>query len=238
MPGTNSGDLRNRILMAMPPAVHERISPHLKSVAIPRGHVIDHVDDRIEDLYFVDRGLVCVIKTMRDGRVIEVGTVGIEGLTDPNALFGMDRAVLEAIVEIPVKAFRIRREILVEEMKKDIAFRALMQNYARFAFGQMAQTAACNGLHTIEQRCCRWMLTAHDNAGSDTFALTQEFLSMMLGVQRTGISTVANYLRKAGLIDYSRGRITITDREGLELRSCECYADMRLAIDHLFRRVG
>lgn len=153
MENTGSSDVRNRILLAMPSPVLEHLRPHLERFTLSTGKVIDHVDGPIEDMYFVDSGLVSIIKAMRDGRVVEVGAVGIEGVTDPNALFGMERAVLETVVQIPGTAFCIKRELLVREMEKSHTFRALMQNYARFAFGQLAQTAACNRLHTIEQRC-------------------------------------------------------------------------------------
>lgn len=231
--GNTAEPIRNRILSAMPAETRERLSPHLELVSISRDQVIDQIEEPIRDMFFVNRGLVSVVKTMRDGRTVEVGAVGIEGVTDPAALFGLDRAFLEAMVQIPGTAFRIERAALQTEMAHDKKLRVLMQNCARFAFGQLAQTAACNRLHTIEERCCRWLLVAHDNAVSDTFPLTQEFLAMMLGVQRSGVSLVANELRKLGLIDYSRGRVIVHDRQGLEDMACECYADMQLAIDQM-----
>jgi CRP-like cAMP-binding protein len=196
--------------------------------------LIDHVDAPIEYLYFVNRGLVSVVKTMQDGRTVEIGAVGIEGVTDANALFGLGTAVLETIVQVPGSALRIRLGTLRQEMENDDALRITMQGYARFAFGQLAQTAACNRLHSLEERCCRWLLIAHDSALADTFPLTHEFMAMMLGVRRSGVSIAASMLRKAGLIEYARGRITIKDRPGLEEASCECYGTLQTELDKLF----
>jgi CRP-like cAMP-binding protein len=119
-------------------------------------------------------------------------------------------------------------------MEKDPAVNKLLQGYMHVAEQQLAQTAACNRLHTLEQRCCRWLLTAHDSVRSDTFPLTHEFLAMMLGVQRPGVSITAAILQKAGFIHYTRGRVTITDRAGLEASACECYDVIRDQFDRLF----
>jgi CRP-like cAMP-binding protein len=109
-----------------------------------------------------------------------------------------------------------------------------MQKYARFAFSQLAQTAACNRLHSLEERCCRWLLLAHDSALADNFSLTHEFLAMMLGVRRSGVSIVAHLLKKAGLIEYKRGRVTILDRAGLMDAACECYGSTQMQLQQLF----
>lgn len=166
--------------------------------------------------------------------MVEIGDIGIEGMTNPRAVFGLDQAVLESLVLIPGTALRIKCETLRAEMMRDEAIGRLIQNYARFAIGMLAQIAACNRLHSLEARFCRWLLVAHDNALSDSFPLTHESLAMMLGVQRTGVSITANLLRQAGLIDYSRSRVTITHREGLEEAACECYRAIRADLDRLF----
>lgn len=235
MPG-NREDIRisNRMLLALPPTTLERLRPALEPLDLAKSQVIDHVDAPIDYMYFINRGLVSLVKTMQDGRVVEIEAVGIEGVTDPNALFGIDYAILESVVQIPGTAFRIPRNVLREEMGRDDALRGSMQNYARFAIGQIAQTAACNRLHSLEERCCRWLLIAHDNALSDTFPLTHEFLAMMLGVRRSGVSIAASFLRKAGLIDYARGQVTVRDRGGIEDAACECYRTVRNEIAKLF----
>ena len=222
LPG--NGEIANRFLGALPPSTLDRIRLALEPVALERGQTIGRVNHRIEHLYLINRGLVSLVKSMRDGRTVEIGAVGIEGVTDPNVLCGIDRTVLEAVVQVPGSALRIRVDPLRQIMRHDAALQSLMQHYVRFTFAQLAQTAACNRLHLLEERCCRWLLIAHDSAGSDTFPLTHEFLAMMLGVQRAGVSTAANFLRKAGLISYTHGVVTVTDRRGLERMACECHS--------------
>lgn len=227
-------DIANRILLSLPRASLQAIRPHLELVQLPRGQVVYHSESPIRRMYFINRGLVSLVRTMRNGRSVEIGAVGLEGVTGPDALFGIDRAILESIVQIPGTAFRIDPNILRKEMKRSDTFRRLFQRYVHLAVSQIAQTAACNRLHTLEERCCRWLLIAHDGARSDTFPLTHEFLAMMLGAQRAGVSLAANSLQRAGLIRYSRGRMTVTNRAGLEAAACECDGTIRALIDHLF----
>lgn len=216
-------EITNRILRSLSPSTLKRILPALEPLNMAQSQVINHIDRPIEYLYFINRGLVSFVKTMQDGRTVEIGAVGIEGVTDPNALFGVDTAIVDSMVQIPGMAFRIKRDVLRHEIEKDDALRGMMQKYACFAISQLVQTAACNRLHSLQERCCRWLLIAHDSALSDTFPLTQEFLAMMLGVHRPGVSIAASFLQKAGLIQYARGCVTITNRSGLEDAACECY---------------
>ncbi len=171
---------------------------------------------------------------MQDGRTVEIGAVGIEGVTGSNALFGINYAMLESIVQVPGTALRISRDILRGEMAKNETLRDILQRYAHFAVSEIAQTAACNRLHSLEERCCRWLLIAHDSARSDTFPLTQEFLALMLGTQRSGLSVIASILQNAGFIRYARGRLTIMDRAGLEATTCECYRTIQAQLDQVF----
>lgn len=241
MPGLSShpkdphrGHLANRILLALPRATFERISGRLEPVTLQRGRMIYKPDARFEKLYLVNRGLVSLVRTMKDGRTVEIGTVGIEGMTGPEALFGIDRATLEYIVQLPGTAFCISPEDLRVEMRRTRALQTILEGYYRLVLSQIAQTAACNGLHTLEQRCCRWLLIAHDSAGDDVFPLTHELLATVLGVQRAGVSLAAHALQQAGLIRYTRGRMTITNRAGLEAAACECYGTIRQLADRLY----
>lgn len=220
-------DITNRLLQALPAETLERLRPAFAHSHIHYGQVLDRPDGSVQHLYFVNRGLVSLVKTMQDGRSVEISTVGIEGMTYPNAVFGIETALLESVVQIPGEVLRIRRDVLSAEMERDEELLGLMQNYTRFAIEQIIQTAACNRLHSLEERCCRWLLTAHDSALSDTFPLTHEFLATMLGVQRSGVSIAAMLLKKAGLIQYTRARVTITDRAGLEEAACECWGALR-----------
>ena len=236
MPKSREHDrINNRILLALPGPTLKPMRPALELLDLAKGQMIDHVDGPIRYMYFINRGLVSLVKRMKDGRAVEVGVVGIEGVTDPSALFGMDIAIIEAVVQIPATAFRIRRDQLAQVMATDDTLHDIMQKYTRFAFGQLAQTAGCNRLHSLEERCCRWLLICQDNALADSFPITHEFLATMLGVQRSGVSITASFLQKAGLIRYARGRVTIVNRAGLEDAACECYASTRAEIERLFQ---
>jgi CRP-like cAMP-binding protein len=225
---------RNRILSSLPHATLKRIQRDLEPMNMVRGQIIDQADQPIEFIYFVNCGLVSFVKTMKDGRMVEVGAVGIGGITAPNALFSIDKAIVGSIVQIPGTAMRIPREILKREMEKDAVLLDMMHKCARFSISELVQTAACNRLHTLEERCCRWLLIAHDNALAKSFPLTHEFLAMMLGVQRAGVSIAARFLQRAGLIQYTRGRVTITDQSGLKDAACECYGTIREELERLF----
>ncbi len=229
-------EIANRILLALPPSALKLVLPHLKHVEFKRGDIVYRPGDLVKDVYFINRGLLSLVKTMRDGRTVEVSTRGIEGVSAPAALFGVDTTILECVVQIPASAFAIHANALRRAMAKSHTLNALFQGYAHLAVDQLAQTAACNRLHSLEERCCRWLLIAHDSARSDTFPLTHEFLAMMLGVRRAGVSITTGILQKAGFIRYARGRVTITDRAGLKANACECYEIIRRQIDHLLVR--
>ncbi len=224
----------NRVLRGLSKEARAELWPHLERVAMHRGHVYNSVNTRIEYLYFVERGMVSLVKVMRDGRTIEIGAIGIEGVADPSAIFDAERAILESIVQIPGEALRIERNVLAQKMMHNGEILHAMRRYAAVALNQLLQTAACNCLHSIDQRACRWLLIAHDSALADSFPLTQEFLAMMLGVQRASVSLAAQELHRSGLIDYCRGRVTIVDRAGLERAVCECYGTLREQLGDLY----
>jgi CRP-like cAMP-binding protein len=228
-------DIANRILLSLPPASLKRLRPALELRPLTKGEVIDRLDRPIKYLYFVNRGLISFVKTMQDGRTVEIGVAGIEGVNSPYAIFGINRAVLETLVQIPGMAFRISRDQLNDLMVEDAALRETLEKYVQFAVAALGQTAACNRLHHLEERCCRWLLIAHDSARADTFPLTHEFLAMMLGTQRAGVSLTAGSLYKAGLIQYRHGQVTIIDRSGLEKGACECYRTMGVEFAKLIR---
>jgi CRP-like cAMP-binding protein len=233
-PDRGKGRIANRILVALPPASLNRIKPVLEPVTLERGQVLATIDEPLRHVYFINKGIVSVLKTLSDGRSVEIGAIGIEGMTSALTLLAFDRTVLDAIVQIPGAALRMSRDAALEAMEKDDAFRRIVRNIARFALGEIAQTAACNRLHHLEQRCCRWLLIAHDSALTDRFPLTHDFLAMMLGSQRAGVSIALSALKKAGLIDHKRGNITVINRAGLADAACECYGAMRKELDKLF----
>ena len=230
----NCDDVANRLLLTLPQASLERIAPHLEPVDLAAGQVIYYPKAPIRHSYFITRGLVSLVTTMKDGRSVATGAIGIEGITGPDALFGITHALSECTVQIPGTALRITPDILRREMAQSAAVRELLQGFVQTIVSQLAQTAACNRLHSLLERCCRWLLIAHDSARSESFSLTHEFLAMILGVQRAGISIAAHNLQEAGVIHYHRGHITIANRQGLEATACECYERIRAQYDQLF----
>jgi CRP-like cAMP-binding protein len=236
LPFIGGEQVANRILLALPPPVFKQVLPHLKHVDFQRGDIVYRPGDLVRDVYFINRGLLSLVKTMRDGRTVEVSTRGIEGVTAPGVLFDLDTAILECVVQIPASAFSIRADMLRGAMTANRKLHALLLGYVHIVGDQLAQTAACNRLHSLRERFCRWLLIAHDSARSDTFPLTQEFLAAILGVQRSGVSIAASNLQKAGVIRCARGSITIIDRSRLEGSACECYRVVRDQFDRLFDR--
>ena len=170
---------------------------------------------------------------MANGQAAEVGTIGNEGVVGLPLLFGDDRAPTSVYVQVPGIGLRMKARRFEQELARSASMRAVMLRYAHAFFNQVAQSAACNHFHSIQQRCARWMLMTHDRMQSDEFLLTQEFLAMMLGVQRTGVSGAAAGLQRAGLVRYNRGHVTILDRGGLVRRSCECYGVFKREFDRL-----
>lgn len=229
-------EFSNRILNALPPATLARLRPKLVPETLLSQRVLYRVGEPIQKMHFIERGIASLVHTMRDGRTVEIGAVGIEGLTGAHALYDGGKAVLECIVQVPGEGLAVDSDVLRDEAAHDAALNKMLQAYLSLTISQLAQTAACNRLRALEERCCRWLLIAHDSAGADVFSLTHEFLSMMLGVRRPGVSIAANGLQQAGLIRYSRGKVTIVDRAGLEAEACECYAGVHRLIERLFAR--
>jgi CRP-like cAMP-binding protein len=170
---------------------------------------------------------------MANGAAAEVGTIGNEGVVGLPPLFGDDRAPTSVYVQVPGTGLRMKATLFQQEFARSASMRAVMLRYAHAFFNQVAQSAARNHFHSLQQRCCRWLLMTHDRMQSDEFLLTQEFLAMMLGVQRTGVTVAAGALQRAGLIRYKRGNVTIIDRPGLVRRSCECYGVSKREFDRL-----
>jgi CRP-like cAMP-binding protein len=213
---TNAG---NRLLDTLSPAVLARLRPHLEPVELVMGEPIDRADHAI----FPIAGMISMVATMEDGDSIEIGIVGREGMYNVSTILGDDRPPENAMVQLPGRAHRMSAHLLRQEMQADGALQKILLRYARATLSAVAQSAACNRLHLLEQRCARWLLASHDRAEADQFAITHEFLAMMLGVRRPGVTLALNALRERGVITYNHGSMTIVDREGLEARSCECY---------------
>jgi len=214
----------NRLLVHLPQDDQERLNRFLEPVVLEYKHELYNADERIEFVHFIESGVGSLVCTMANGQAAEVGTVGNEGLVGLPVLMGDDRAPSTMYIQVPGRGLRMNARAFREQLEQSQPMRAAMLRYAHVFFNQVAQTAACAHFHSLEQRCCRWLLMTHDRMPSDTFLLTHEFLAMMLGVRRAGVSLAAGALQRAGMIRYHRGRITILDRKGLEDCACECYA--------------
>ncbi len=223
----------NRVLSLLLPEDYERLRPHLQPVSLKYRQSLYRAHRPIGFVYFIETGVGSLVNTMANGEAAEVGTIGSEGVVGLPLLLGDDRGPTNVYVQVPGSGVRITTALFQRELARSASMRAVMLLYVHAFFNQVAQSAACNQFHSLQQRCCRWLLMTHDRMQSNEFLLTQEFLAMMLGVQRTGVTAAAGALQQAGLIRYKRGAVTILDRRGLETRSCECYRVSKLEFDRL-----
>ncbi|MGO9700103.1 MAG: Crp/Fnr family transcriptional regulator [Xanthobacteraceae bacterium] len=223
----------NRLLGLLSPRDYNRLRPHLHHIALEYRRSLYRAHTPIGWVYFIETGVGSLVNTMANGQASEVGTIGNEGMVGLPLVLGDDRAPTSVYIQVPGAGLRMKATLFKKELAQSASMRTVMLHYAHAFFNQLAQSAACNQFHSIEQRCCRWMLMTHDRMHSDEFLLTQEFLAMMLGVQRTGVTAAAGALQRAGLIRYSRGNVTIADRPGLIRRSCECYGVSKKEFDRL-----
>ena len=217
----------NRLLAALPPDDLAQLWPRLHRVELPFDHTVFPADGEVEAVLFPESGMLSLLATLEGGEQVEVGIAGREGLVGLPLVFGDDRSLVEARVQLQGTALRLGAAAFREEMDRSPALRTLLLRYAQAFHAQVTLTAACNARHAIEQRLARWLLIAHDRSDSDDFPMTHEFMAMMLAVRRPGVTIAANTLQKAGLIRYARGRMAVTDRPGLEAASCECYHTAR-----------
>ena len=224
---------QNRLLASLPHEDYERLRPRLEPVALQTKHTLYKANAPIEFVHFIETGVGSLVNTMTNGDAAEVGTIGNEGMVGLPVVFGDHQAPTAAYVQVPGAGSRMKAKFFHEQMAQNASLRTAMLHYAHAFLNQVAQSAACNIFHTLEQRCCRWLLMTHDRMQSDEFMLTQKFLAMMLGVRRAGVANAASALQRAGLIKYTRGRVTILDRAGLLACSCECYGVSKREFDRL-----
>jgi len=180
-------------------------------------------EERINDAYFPMGAILSVVARMRDGAMIEVGTIGREGTSAIPLVMGSDTTANECFCQVPGPAWKMPAEIFRSLLARSRTFREFLNRYLQAYVNMLGQLAACNRLHSVYERCARWLLMTQDRVGNDKFPLTHEFLAIMLGSRRSGVTVAAAALQKAGFIHYSHGTITILDRTGLEATSCECY---------------
>jgi CRP-like cAMP-binding protein len=213
----------NRLLASLPDAEYQRFVPHLKHVPLPLKQVLHEVGEPIEYVYFPHRAIVSLLCTMNDGSMVEAGLVGNDGITGIPAALGDNIATTTATVQIPGSAMRMKASLLKTEFQQGGSQQSLLLRYMQALYALVSQGAACNRLHRLDERLARWLLIVCDRVESNELPLTQEFISQMLGVRRAGVTEAANSLQQAGLIRYTRGKITILNRQELQAASCECY---------------
>lgn len=216
---------RNRVLASLPKADLSRLKRHLSAVDLPQGTPL--LDGKAKYAYFLEEGIASVVVTVKDGKTVEVGIIGVEGVVGMPILLGTDGMPGRTFMQIGGSGFRIKADILKQAFERPGELRRRLQRYMHGFLVQSAQTAVCNRLHNIEERLARWLLSCRDRTNSNQLDLTQDFLGQMLGAPCTTVTLAAGILHRAGLIDYSRGVVTLQNPRSLEDTACECYAIVR-----------
>lgn len=214
---------RNHLLAVLPKAERERIFPNLELVEMPLGKVLYESGGELSHVYFPVTAIISLLSVMENGSSAEIAIIGYEGIVGIALFLGGETMPNRAVVQSAGYALRLPGKIIKDEFYRAGPLQHLLLRYTMAFMSQMAQTAVCNRHHTIDQQLCRWLLLSLDRLPSNELSMTQELIANMLGVRREGVTEAAGKLQTAGLIDYSRGRITVLDRPGLEARVCECY---------------
>ena len=225
--------IANRILSALPPEEYERILPDLKEVHLKFRVSLHEPGDRMPYVYFPNIGVISTLTVLEDGSAVEIATIGNEGMTDVSVFLGLEESDSRLLVQVPGSAMRMESRRFREHVEQTPVLRTLLGYYTVSMLALVAQSAACNRMHPLIERCARWLLMTHDRVDADEFPLTHEFLSTMLGVRRPSVSVAAKALQAAGFITYHRGKVTVLGRPGLEAASCECYRLIRERFDRL-----
>lgn len=220
---TDPGPLSNKLLAALPRTDYQVLLPRLSTVQLPQGELLYEAEAEVEQAYFPLSGMISMLVVMGDGRTIETATVGREGMVGGMSGFGLHISKVRVVVQLPIFASKIASAALRKAVVGSKSVADLCLGYNEVLLGQARITAACNAVHHVQQRFCRWLLQTRDRAENDSFGLTQEFLAEMLGVRRTSVTEVASKIQASGAISYSRGHIKIIDLEKLKAISCECY---------------
>ncbi len=227
-PGTIVHRAGNALLDRIPPDVRDRLVESSRPVPLKEGETLHEVGEPIKAVYFPTKGIISVVTVMADGMAVEAGTIGREGVAGISAALGREApGNLRAMSQISGAALEVDAEAFRHALEDSEDLHDLVQGYIQAVWAETAQTVACNRLHSVTERCARWLLLTAARVGQLDFRLTQEFLAVMLGIRRPSVSLAAETMRKQGLISYHRGQMTILDLEGLEAASCECYEVIR-----------
>jgi CRP-like cAMP-binding protein len=238
-PGRSFNRASNKLLASLPPEDYQRISPKLKHLPLRFRQVLHKQDERITEGVFPGGGACSLTKHLGDGSSAEVAAVGSEGVVGAEVFFGDDVSAYETLVQVPgADAQTMAVALFIEEMSQRGALYNLVVRYNQALMTLVMQATVCNGLHSVEQRCCRWLMTLRDRVGSDDLKITHELLAMMLGVRRPSVTLVILSLQRHGIVETHRGHLHIVDRKGLEAISCECYASVRAAFTRLLPEIN
>jgi CRP-like cAMP-binding protein len=224
---TAGKQVSNKMLLSISDSDYSSIRPHLEYLSLPNHLVLHEAGGKVEFAYFPNRGLISLVVVMKDGKTAEAGIVGNEGFTGTLAAVGLSRSPLQAVVQITGDGFRVEVGALQNTLESTPHLQLMLSRYAAIRGMQVAQTAACNRLHDIEQRLARWLLMTQDRVDSGSLPITHDFLATMLGTDRSSVSLAAGVLQRKKLIEYTRGAVEIVNRKKLEDSACECYGVIR-----------
>ena len=224
---------QNHLFRSLPEDARLRVFPHLELVPLELGRVLYESGSRLQSVYFPTDSIVSLLYVMVDGGSAEIAMVGNEGMVGIALFMGGETTPNRAVVQSAGYAYKLRGPLLKDEFNRSGAMQHLLLRYTQALLTQMAQTAVCNRHHTVHQQLCRWLLLSLDRLPTNTLHMTQELIANMLGVRREGVTEAAGHLQSMGLIEYSRGRITVLDRMKLEQASCECYRVVKRETDRL-----
>ena len=227
---------QNHLLAALPAADYQRIAPHLEFVSMPLAEVLYESGTSLRHVYFPTTSIVSLLYVMADGASAEIAVVGNEGILGIALFMGGESTPSRAVVQSAGEGYRLKAQLLKKEFSLSGPMLHLLLRYTQSLITQMAQTAVCNRHHSVDQQLCRWLLLSLDRLQSNELIMTHELIANMLGVRREGVTEAAGKLHDSGLINYSRGHITVLDRSGIEERSCECYGVVKRETDRLLPR--
>ena len=213
----------NHLLAALPGEEYKRLLPHLESVPLPFMGILHEGGEPIRHVYFPCGGLISLLVVMDDETVREIGVIGNEGMLGTAVALGMKTATTRALIQLPGSAMRMKAAALRDELKRGGELPDVLRRYAHALFTQVSQSAACVSSHAVDKRLSRWLVMTHDHAPEDEFEMKHEFMAMMLGVTRSVVTRAAGHLQDQKMIRYTRGQVTVLDRERLEATACECY---------------
>lgn len=227
--------IQNQLLSALPKEEYQLLLPNLEFVDLALKQIIIAPNQPIEYVYFPTDGIISLVNITTNGGTAEAATVGSEGMVGISVLLGANKMLAQAIVQVAGHGVRMRADVFRRVVTPGSQLYRKLLRYTLLLMNLISQTVVCNSLHSVEQRCCRWLLTCEDRVGSNSFLLTQEFLAQMLGLQRPTVSVFAATLQQAGLIRSHSGKMTICDRKSLEATTCECYWMIKQEFERLLK---